>query len=65
MRRGNMKEAPNYTNAALVMGAVNLLWVFMVIWATLGFLAVLVTGFVLDKLILWCARRRAGDTAGG
>ncbi|GAW33811.1 hypothetical protein RA2_00856 [Roseovarius sp. A-2] len=65
MRRGNLKAAPNYTNAALVMGAVNLLWVFMVIWATLGFLAVLVTGFVLDKLIQWCARRRAGDTAGG
>jgi hypothetical protein len=60
-----MKAAPNYTNAALVMGAVNLLWVFMVIWATLGFLAVLVTGFVLDKLILWCARRRSGGTARG
>lgn len=65
MRRGNMKEAPNYTNAALVMGAVNLLWVLMVIWATLGFIAVLVTGFVLDKLILWCASRRAGDATGG
>ncbi|WP_297773494.1 hypothetical protein [uncultured Roseovarius sp.] len=60
-----MKEAPNYTNAALVMGGVNLLWVFMVIWATLGFLAVLVAGFALDKLILWCARRRTGRTAGG
>jgi hypothetical protein len=47
------------------MGAVNLLWVFMVIWATLGFLAVLVTGFVLDKLILWCARRRSGGAARG
>ena len=65
MRRGNLKEAPNYTNAALVMGAVNPLWVFMVIWATLGFLAVLVTGFVLDKLILWCARRRSGGAARG
>ena len=64
MQRGNMPEAPNYTNAALVMGAVNLIWIFMVIWATLGFLAVLVTGFVLDRIILRCGGR-AGDNARG
>jgi hypothetical protein len=61
MRHGNLKEAPNYTNAALVMAGVNLLWMFMVIWAAFGFAAVLVTGYALDRLILWCAgRRRAG-----
>ena len=61
MQHGNLKEAPNYTNAALVMGGVNLLWVFMVIWAVFGFLAVLATGYALDRLILWCAaRKRAG-----
>ena len=27
-----MQEAPNYTNAALVMGLVNLLWIFMALW---------------------------------
>ena len=58
MRHGNLKEAPNYTNAALIMGGVNLFWMFLVIWASLGFWAVLVTGYALDRLILWLAARR-------
>lgn len=63
MRRGNMPEAPNYTNAALVMGAVNLIWIFMVLWAWLGFVAVLVTGFVLDRVLVWYTRAPRGDAA--
>ncbi len=58
MNRRNMPSAPNYTNAALVMGLVNLLWVFMVIWAHLGLLAVIATGYALDKLISRIARAR-------
>ena len=58
MRRGNMPSAPDYTNAALVMGLVNLLWVFMVLWATFGLIAVLAAGFGLDRLIVWLANRR-------
>ena len=46
-----MPSAPNYTNAALVMGLVNLLWIFMVLWAAFGFPVVLLVGFVLDKVI--------------
>ena len=46
-----MPSAPNYTNAALVMGLVNLLWIFMILWAVFGFPIVLLTGFVLDRLI--------------
>ncbi|MDZ7709919.1 MAG: hypothetical protein U5K36_07555 [Roseovarius sp.] len=60
MPKGPLDAAPNYTNAALVMGAVNLVWVFLVIWATLGFVAVLATGYTLDRLIVWRARHRAG-----
>ena len=60
MAKGPLDAAPNYTTAALVMGAVNLLWVFVVIWATFGFVAVLATGYALDRLIVWRARRRAG-----
>ena len=58
MRRGVLTEAPNYTNAALVMGLVNLLWIFMVIWATIGLPAILVLGYGLDKLISRIGRRR-------
>ena len=49
MRRGNLPSAPNYTNAALVMGLVNLLWIFLAIWAVFGFPIVLITGFLLDR----------------
>jgi len=41
------------------MGAVNLVWIFVVIWVTFGFAAVLITGYALDRLIVWRARRRA------
>lgn len=51
MRRSVMSEAPNYTNAALIMGGINLFWIMTVIWALYGFLAVLALGYGLDKLI--------------
>ena len=57
MKRGNMPSAPDYTNAALVMGLVNLLLVFMVLWASFGLTAVLATAFGLDRLIVWLSRR--------
>lgn len=59
MRHGPITEAPNYTNAALVMGLVNLLWIFAALWAVFGLPVVLALGYVLDKLISRIARRRA------
>jgi hypothetical protein len=53
-----MPSAPDYTNAALVMGLVNLLWVFMVLWANFGLPVVLATAYGLDRLIVWLSRRR-------
>ena len=58
MRRGNMPSAPDYTNAALIMGGVNLMWVFMVLSASFGLPAVLATAYGLDRLIVWLSRRR-------
>ena len=49
------RSAPDYTNAALVMGFVNLLWVFGVIWALFGLPAVMATGWLLN---LWIDRLR-------
>lgn len=57
MRRGNLPSAPNYTNAALVMGLVNLLWIFMALWIAFGLWVVLFIGFVLNKLITRLERR--------
>lgn len=43
--------APNFTQACIVMFGVNLAWVFMVIWAIWGLLAVAVTGWVVNQVI--------------
>jgi len=51
MRHVNLTSAPNYTNAALIMGLVNLVWIFAALWAVFGLWTVLLAGFVLDKLI--------------
>lgn len=51
MRRGNLSSAPDFTNAALIMGLINLLWIFVVLWAAFGLWIVLLAGFALDKLI--------------
>ena len=58
-RQGQLPEAPNYTTAALVMGLVNLLWIFGVIWAVFGLPVVVVAGLVLNRLISWLGTRRA------
>ena len=57
MQRRNLPEAPNYTNAALVMGLVNLLWIFMVLWAMFGLPVVLAVSYVLNLLIRRLAQR--------
>ena len=59
MRRGNLPKAPDYTNAALVMGLVNLLWVFMALWAAFGLPIVLAVAYGLHLLIGRIDRRRA------
>ena len=51
MKKGNLPEAPNYTNAALAMGLVNLLWIFMVLWAVFGLPVVLAISYGLNLLI--------------
>ena len=53
-----MQAAPNYTNAALVMGLVNLIWMLGVIWAIWGLPAVMLTGLGLNGLINRFANRQ-------
>ena len=59
MRNKNVTEAPNYTNAALIMGCVNLVWIFMVLWAVFGFHIVLASGWAINWLITRLLVRRA------
>jgi len=59
MKRGQMPEAPNYTNAALVMGLVNLLWIFMALWIMFGLPVVMAVGYGLNLLITRLSRSNA------
>jgi hypothetical protein len=52
------KRAPDYTGAALAMGLVNLLWIFVALWAAFGFWAVLAAGLGLNHAITRLAQRR-------
>ncbi|WP_166434053.1 hypothetical protein [Roseovarius spongiae] len=57
MRRGILPSAPDYTNAALAMGLINLLWIFFALWAAFGLPVVLAAGYGLDLLIRRVGRR--------
>ncbi|RKE95919.1 hypothetical protein C8N30_0465 [Sulfitobacter guttiformis] len=51
-------SAPDYTKAAVVMFGVNITWIFMMIWAIWGLLAVAATGWVIHHCINCIGRRR-------
>ena len=59
MKRGQLPEAPNYTNAALIMGLVNLLWIFTALWIMFGLPVVMAVGYVLNLLITRISRSNA------
>ena len=58
MRGNDRPKAPDYTNAALIMGLVNLLWVFAVIWAVWGLAWVVFCALALNHAIDRLAGRR-------
>lgn len=51
MRHRPRPEAPNYTNACIVMFGVNITWIFMVIWALWGLLVVMILGAFINHLM--------------
>ena len=59
MKRGQLPEAPNYTNAALFMGLVNLLWIFTALWIMFGLPVVMAVGYALNLLITRISRSNA------
>ncbi len=51
MQQKHPARVPDYKNVTLVMGLVNLMWIFAVIWSYYGFAFVLVLAAVLNHLI--------------
>jgi hypothetical protein len=51
-------SAPNFTQACLVMFGVNIAWVFFVLWAIWGLIAVAVTGWCINRAISYLEARR-------
>ena len=58
-RHHTRRAAPDYTNAALIMGFVNLLWSLLLIRANFGLSAALVLAVFLNYLITRLAHSRA------
>lgn len=48
MRDHRLASAPDYTNAALTMMGVNLMWIFFVLWAVFGMIPVLLLAMLLN-----------------
>lgn len=61
MRNHERRSAPNYTNAALVMGLINLFWSFLLIYASFGLPAVLVIAVGLNYAITRLAQHRVAN----
>lgn len=59
MSNRQIGRAPDYTNAALTMGLVNLIWIFGVLWALFGLPVVILAGVLLNRVVTWVQMRRA------
>lgn len=57
MRDNTVKEAPNYFNTCMVLLGVNIMWVFVLLWALFGFFPVLVVAILMNhgitRLAVW------------
>ncbi len=51
--------APDYTNAAINMLGINLLWIFWVTWVLWGIIPVLMIAFAVNRFVEY-----VGDTRG-
>ena len=51
MSHREVSEAPNYTNACIVMFGVNITWIFTVIWAVWGLFIVMLVGAAVNHLM--------------
>lgn len=51
-------SAPDYTNAALIMLGVNMIWIFTLIWAIYGIVLVLVLALAINHLVERFAQTR-------
>ncbi len=56
--RNTPGSAPNFTQAAVFMFGVNITWIFVVLWAIWGLLAVAATGWAINHVITFIEKRR-------
>lgn len=54
-----VSRVEDYTSTCLVMGLVNLIWVFVLLWATIGWGAVIAVAIALN----WAIKRLAQSKA--
>jgi hypothetical protein len=57
--RNTPGSAPNFTQAAVVLFGVNITWIFMILWALWGLVAVAATEWAINHLINYIEKRRS------
>ena len=63
MRQRPVSSAPDFTNACIVMFGVNIAWVFLLLWALWGLIAVAALGWCLNRWMHWLDMRKARQAA--
>lgn len=53
-----ISQAPDYTNAAINMLGINLLWIFFVVWMLWGMLPVLLLALMINHFVERVGERR-------
>jgi len=53
-------SAPDYTNAALIMFGVNMVWILILIWGVWGLIPALGVAWAVNRGISWIDQRRNG-----
>lgn len=56
--RNTQASAPNFKQTCIVMFGVNLAWVFFAIWAIWGLIAVVCTGWCINRAISFIGSRQ-------
>lgn len=59
MNNRQVGRAPDYTNAAINMLGINLMWIFFVVWMLWGFIPVLMIAYLINRFV-----EHVGDTRG-
>ena len=61
MNRRPTKSAPDFTQTCIVMFGFNITWIFLLVWAIWGLIAVAALGWAINRWVGWLEQRRGAE----